>query len=426
MRLYYSQIKVKNAKLIQQEGPMIIIANHPNTLVDAWLVGNVCKQPIYYMAKGTFFNSKLKMWFLKSLNLVPINRATEAKTKGVNNTASFEECYKILEQGKTLVIFPEGNSFMERQLRELKSGTARIALEVERRNGGNLGLKVLPMGLIYLQANKFRSSILVNVGEPIAVTNHLEAYEENPIVGSKRLTADFRKHLENVLITTQSKEQEELIDDLAEALSSRYRKESSDGIDKDIDLLKKVRDRVEEISLVEPWKIEEIQNLMINIRWRLSKLKIQADFLDRRFRSVMFIRQLLTSVFFILIGFPVFLFGLFHNIIPFKITDFLLPKIVKHVEYYAPVAILLGLVLYPLNYLLLLWSANQFFDLSTWMDWVYFFLMPISGMYAYYFARYLSHISYKWNYIFLVMNEKDAILELKNLRKQLFELVFKD
>lgn len=426
MRLYYSQIKVKNAKLIQQEGPMIIIANHPNTLVDAWLVGNVCKQPIYYMAKGTFFNNKLKMWFLRSLNLVPINRATEAKTKGVSNTASFEECYKILEQGKTLVIFPEGNSFMERQLRDLKSGTARIALEVERRNGGKLGLKVLPMGLIYLQANKFRSSILVNVGEPITVTKHLETYEENPTLGAKRLTTDFRKHLENVLITTQSKEQEELIDDLAEALSSRYRKESTDGIDKDIDLLKKVRDRVEEISLVEPWKIEEIQNLMINIRWRLSKLNIQADFLDRRFRSSMFVRQLLTSLFFILIGFPFFLFGLIHNIIPFKVTDFLLPKIVKDIEYYAPVAILLGLALYPLNYVMFLWIANYFFDLAPWLDWVYFLFLPISGMYAYYFARYLSHISYKWNYIFLFMNQRDAIVDLQKLRKQLFALVFND
>jgi hypothetical protein len=36
---------------------------------------------------------------------------------------------------------------MERQLRELKSGTARIALEVEQRNAGKLNLKVVPIGI---------------------------------------------------------------------------------------------------------------------------------------------------------------------------------------------------------------------------------------------------------------------------------------
>jgi 1-acyl-sn-glycerol-3-phosphate acyltransferase len=52
----------------------------------------------------------------------------------VSNQDSFDACYRVLEEGKTLVIFPEGTSFLERHLRELKSGTARIGLEVEKRN----------------------------------------------------------------------------------------------------------------------------------------------------------------------------------------------------------------------------------------------------------------------------------------------------
>src|SRR5690606_4927041 len=135
-------------------------------------------------------------------------------TKGVSNEASFEECFKVLEQGKTLVIYPEGNSFMERQLRELKSGSARIALEAERRNNGKLNLKVVPMGLIYLQAEKFRSSILVNVGEGKGVTHHLEEFKTNTTIAAKKLTEEFRVQLEKVLVTTQSKEQESLIEEL--------------------------------------------------------------------------------------------------------------------------------------------------------------------------------------------------------------------
>lgn len=423
MRLYYSEIKVKNRDFLEHDGPMIIIANHPNTMVDAWLIGNICKQPIYFMAKGTFFNNKLKVWFLRSLNLVPINRATEEKTKGVSNDQSFEECYKILEQGKTLVIYPEGNSFMERQLRQLKSGTARIALEAEHRNAGKLNLKVVPMGLVYLEAEKFKSSILVNVGEGKSVTRHLPEFETNQSSASKKLTEEFRIQLERVLVTTQSKEQEILIESLTDAIQSRYRGEKS-GVEAQVELLKNVRDRVELFNLMEPWKIEEIQAMMNNIRWRVEKLRIKTDFLDRKFRSVMFARQIAFSVVGLIIGFPLFIFGFIHNILPYKLTDKLMPVLVKNIEYYAPVAILIGLVLYPLNYVGFIFLTKYWIDFSWWQNLIYFALMPISGMFAHAFARYLKHISYKWNYLFLVMNERDALVELKNQRQKLFDLLF--
>lgn len=423
MRLYYSEVKVKNRHLLEHDGPMIIIANHPNTLVDAWLLGNVCKQPIYFMTKGTFFNNPVKMWFLRSLNLVPINRATEAKTRGVSNEASFEECYKLLESGKALVIFPEGNSFMERQLRQLKSGTARIALEAERRNGGKLNLKVVPVGLIYLQAEKFRSSILVNVGEGGGVTHHLAEFEQSNAPAAKKLTDEFRQQLEKVLVTTQSKDQEMLIHELTEALSSRYRGTES-GVEKEVDLLKNVRDRIELLHLIEPWKIEEIQLLLRNINWRVEKLKIKADFLDRKFRSAMFIRQMISSILVLIIGFPIFIFGFIHNVLPYKITDLVMPRLVKNVEYYAPVAILFGLILYPLNYFGFLVLVGHLLDPPLWVKFLYFFSMPVSGMYAFYFARYFGHISFKLNYIFLVMSQRGALIELQAKRKRLFELIF--
>ena len=39
IRLFYRQIRVKNRMHIDTKGPKIIIANHPNTLMDAWMIG---------------------------------------------------------------------------------------------------------------------------------------------------------------------------------------------------------------------------------------------------------------------------------------------------------------------------------------------------------------------------------------------------
>lgn len=420
IRLYYREIKVKNREYLENDGPMIIIANHPNTLMDAWIIGQICKQPIYFLAKGTFFNTRLKRAILNSLNMIPINRTVDKKTDGVNNDSSFEACYKVLESGKTLVIFPEGNSQLERQLRQLKTGTARIALEVENRNEGKLKLKVVPMGLFYSKAEKFRSSVLINIEQGLFVTDYLDEYRQNNSAAAKKLTAKFRTHLERVLVTTESVEQEKLLDDIFEIIKNL--KEVKD-VEDNVSLLKKLKDRIEEIQLIQPYLMDEIQNLVNSIHWQTNKLQIKTEFVNKRFRSNRYLSQLVISIIFILLGLPLFLFGVIHSIVPFKLTALLMPKLIKNVEYYAPIAVLIGLILYPLNYVLLLSLATDLFDLNTLGKTLYFIAMPVSGMFAYHFSQYLSTTAYKWKYIFLVFNEKAALKELRNLQGRLNKLI---
>ena len=424
IRFYYKEVKILNSKSLSHDGPLIIIANHPNTLMDAMMIGFVSKRPIYFMAKATLFNSKFKLWLLQSLNMIPINRQGEKSIKGVSYQGSFDACYKILESGKTLVVFPEGTSFQERHLRELKSGTARIALEVEKRSRGKLNLRVVPLGLNYLKAEKFRSSVLVNVGPQIPVAEYLEEYEKNGGKAAKKLTEKFRVNLEHVLVNSDSKEQEILVDELSELLSSKYIKSIEKGVEGDISFLKEIRNRVEEIHLTQPWKIIEIQLLIQNVKWRLSKVDIRADFLDRRFRSLMFFRQILFSIFFLIIGLPVFIYGFVHCIIQYKLTDFLVPKITKDIEYFAPISVLLGLIFYPIFFFSFLLIATPIFDFTWLGKFLYFLSMPLSGLFANSFYRYLRHISFKWKYIFLMINDKKAMIELQEKRNELRSIIF--
>ena len=421
IRLYYKEIKVKNRQFLDHDGPIIIIANHPNTLMDAWMVGQICKQPIHFMAKGTFFNSRFKRWILGSLNMIPINRSVDEKIDGVNNTDSFESCYKVLEAGKILVIFPEGNSMMERQLRVLKTGTARIALEVEKRNSGKLNLKVIPMGLFYSKAEKFRSSVLITIEQGLFVNDYLEEYNANTSLAARKLTDKFRIHLERVIVTTESSEQEKLLEDILGIMRNSWKQHN---IENNAVHFQEIKERIEEIQLLQPYLLDEIQNLVNTIIWQTAKLEIKTDFLDKRFRSQPYLSQLFLSIVFFLLGLPLYVFGFINNIIPFKLTELLMTKLVKNKEYYAPVAVLLGLVLYPLNYSFFLWTGCQLFDLNTIGQIIYFSAMPLTGMFTYHFGLFMTNTAYKWNYIFLVMNEKEAVKELQGLQKRLAKIIF--
>jgi len=415
IRIYYKKIRMIGKEHLPDKGPLVIIANHPNTLMDAWVVGYACKQPIYFMAKGSFFNSKFRLWLLRKLNMIPINRAGEGKAIGVENNQSFEECYQLLEQGKTIVIFPEGSSYKERILRKLKTGAARIALETEKRNNGQLGVKVVPMGLNYSRPERFRSSILISVGEAIDARDYLDAYKEDFITTSRSLTDIFRIKLENVLVTTEDKQQDFLLDEVRDILTSKYITKDKD----EFDFMRKIRDSLYSVSIDEPDKLNEIRQLVQEIKWKSDQLAIKIDFLDRRFRSVMFFRQLVFSVFALLIATPIFFYGLLHNIVQFKFTDKVIPLITKEVEYYAPLAVLLGIFLYPLSYFGFVVLLHQFVHMPWWAKIVYFVSMPIAGILAYYFHKYYTHIAFKWRYLFLMFDQKSAVLALKEKKNEL-------
>lgn len=426
IRLYYGEIRVKNKQNLPQDGPLIVILNHPNTLMDAWVVGMICKQPIYYMAKATLFDSKFKLKLLRGLNMIPINRQGEGKIKGVDNDDSLSECYKVLSEGKTLLIFPEGTSYKERVLRKLKTGTARIALETERRNEGKLGLKVVAIGLNYSAQEKFRSNILIDIDKPRGVTDYLEEYKEDSISASRKLTAQFRTRLENVLLTTETTEEEELVESIYKVINSKYvkAKDRKKGVQGEVTQMKEIKNRIDEIKILQPWIIEEIKIKIKSINWKLEKMHIRADFLDRKFRSAMFFRQLFSSVIFILIALPIAFFGIIHNIIQYLLSDWIIPKLSTDVEYYAPLAVLLGLIIYPLSYTGFLLLGHYLLDLRFFGLMIYLFLMPLTGLFAYWFFKYLRHISYKWQYMLLMVDRKDTVNDLQQEKARLKKLIF--
>ena len=425
MQLYYREINIRNRGVLDIPGPKIIIANHPNTLMDAWMVGFACKQRIYYMAKSTFFSSPLKRWFLESLGMVPVNRASDVAVKGVSNADSFEACYKILSQGKTLVIFPEGTSFQERHLRQLKSGAARIALEAEKRYDKGLGVKIVPIGLIYSRAEKFRSSVMINIGEGIPVTNLVDEYCQNGITTARKLTEIFRINMERLLVNSSNKEQELLVDDIVAILSSNYEKgEKVTGVEEEVEQIRKVNNEINAILLTQPWKITEIENLVFQIKWKIQQFDIRPDFLDRRYRPWMFIRQLILSSLMIIIGLPIFLFGIIHNYAQYKLIDKIILAILKDIEYYAPVAILFSLIFYPIVFFGFAYGIHSLIPLSDLEFWLYLTSMPITGMFAYYFSAYVKHISFKLKFMLLMEEDRIKLIELKNQREQLRKLIF--
>lgn len=424
IRLFYRQVRVIGREHLEVRGPKIILSNHPNTLMDAWMIGHICNERIYYMAKGTFFNTRFKRWLLNGLGMIPVNRQSDRKTKGVSNEDSFEACYRLLEEGKTLVIFPEGTSYQERLLRKLKSGSARIALQAEERNDKQLDVKIIPVGLNYTEPEKFRSSVLAKIGTPLDPSPFVDIFKKDSFKAARQLTEEIRVAMTRLLVDSELKEEEVLVEDIVDLLASEYVKRPEKGVERDVQQMREVFSQMNAIRVAQPWKIEEIKLLVESLKIRIDQLDIKSDFLDRKYRTAVFVRQLISSFLVLLIGFPLLVFGMLHNYLQYKVIDVVVVRFVKDVEYYAPVSILLSFVLYPLVYAGFLWGLTSFLGISFWWKLAYFASMPLSGLFAYYYVKYFRHVSFKRKYVFLMRKRKNDIETLKQERESLRKLLF--
>lgn len=425
IRHYYREIKVVNQHLLDKEtGALIIIANHPNTLMDAWMVGFANRRRVHFMAKATFFNSPFKRKLLGALGMIPINRKSDGAVSGVNNKDSFEACYQLLEKGEILVVFPEGTSFLERKLREIKTGTSRIALEVERRNQGKLGLKVVPIGLNYISADSYRGKVLVQVGRAIELDDLWKEYEINQGNAAKLLTERFRVELSRVFVNMDDSAREDLVEQLRTLFVTKYTDRAD--VAGEMDFMKSVQARLEQYSLTTPWKLEEIQTETSNVFASLQFLGIKPDFLDRPYRPVLFLRQFIQSWLFVIVTVPVFLIGFIHHVLPYWLIGWIVPKMTKEVEYHAPLSILLGLVLYPLNYVGFGLVAHFCIHLSWLETFIYLAVLPLFGTFAHFYMRYMHHLNSKQRFGRFARRRSAILQNLREQREQLKDLIFRD
>ncbi|KAK2765222.1 hypothetical protein FQN54_008921 [Arachnomyces sp. PD_36] len=94
----------------------------------------------------------------------------------IDQKEMFEQVFEGLSAGGCIGIFPEGGSHDRSDLLPLKAGAAMMALGALSRDP-DCGLSIVPCGMNYFHAHKFRSRAVIEFGEPIKVhPDQVDAY----------------------------------------------------------------------------------------------------------------------------------------------------------------------------------------------------------------------------------------------------------
>ncbi len=212
LRIFFRQFQIEGGeKLRKAKGPLILAANHPNTFMDPLIVATLVRQRVAFIANGSIFNRFTRPIF-KYFHVIPVYRKKDTSDVPLSpaelNKKTFQRCYDYLEANGTILIFPEGTSEIERRLREIKTGTARIALGAEADNEFQLGIQILPIGLNYSDPTHFRTEVFVNVGQPILLTDFKEKYNPDSFEAVETLTQLIEQRLAETVIVTEDDEED--------------------------------------------------------------------------------------------------------------------------------------------------------------------------------------------------------------------------
>jgi 1-acyl-sn-glycerol-3-phosphate acyltransferase len=119
MRLYF-RLEARGTEHVPRSGALLIVSNHSSVL-DPPFIGGASPRQLSFLAKAELFDIPLFGWFIRAVNARPVRREG-------SDARALKTALRVLEEGKALLVFPEGTRGPEGRLREAKSGAGMLAV----------------------------------------------------------------------------------------------------------------------------------------------------------------------------------------------------------------------------------------------------------------------------------------------------------
>lgn len=174
------RLRFQGKKNIPKKEQVIYASNH-RTNADPPLVGCGARGKFAFMAKEELFQkNRFFAWLIRSLGAFPVSR-------GKGDTAVLDTAVERLENGRSLMIFPEGTRSKDGKVHRGHSGAAVISVRS--------GKAIVPVGVVFGEKLKFRTRVTVKYGEPIFPGDYVDDLE-NP--NPRQLVKLKNKYMEEI------------------------------------------------------------------------------------------------------------------------------------------------------------------------------------------------------------------------------------
>lgn len=381
VRFYYPRIEVTGGELIPREGPVLLAANHPNSLIDPVMLGIAARRPVRLMAKATLFSTPVFGSLLRALGMVPAYRGSDDAKQVSKNLESLAAAGRQVAAGGAMGIFPEGKSHDATQLALVRSGAARLAMQAAA--AGARGLKVVPVGLNYERKERFRSAVWIKVGRPIAVDAWLRMHGGDEHLAMRTMTQELSARLKRCVVHLDNPAWENLLDEVeallpvaegpAQALARLHQR-------------KRVADAINHAHKADSTRAEAAAQRVHAYAKTLEKAGMTVDAFLLQRRGWRLAAGVIWGAVKLLVGGGVGLIGLLHHAVPYGLVRLIAGRLPVAGRMVVALSRLgLSLPIYAIWYAFVWWRMSLYF--VPWVAWAWMAAMPWAGLVALALAR---------------------------------------
>ena len=328
LRVFYKHIEMVGLDRIPN-APVIFAVNHPNSLLDPLFVLCFAPRRISFLGKAPLFHWPVIGWFARAIDSIPVYRRQD-NTPGTN-VETFRRAREILRGGGSIAIFPEGTTHSDPQLRELKTGAARIAFGARLEE-----LYVVPAGIYYTAKHVFRSEALVVYGDAIRVPPADEDQRDEV----EALTATIDEGLDAVTLQADSHAALELIARAEEIFTADERLPLAE----ELELKRQFVDGYRYLTTNDPARLERLASAITQLAAELRRAGLAPHELQPRIEMKRVIR--------IVILLPLALIGTIINYPAYRLAGFLAKRISRgEDELLATIKVISSFALFPLTWI---------------------------------------------------------------------------
>jgi 1-acyl-sn-glycerol-3-phosphate acyltransferase len=336
------------AGAIPATGPVLLVANHPNALLDPVVVQQAALSSagrrVRMLAKAPLFTMPGVSLLVKGMDCLPVYRSKDgADTKA--NAATFAAVTDALKAGACVLIFPEGISHDEPAVQPLKTGAARMAFDAVE--NGAKALVVVPVGLSYADKLRFRSTAAVEIGAAIVVEGFVAGSDDDAAERDavRALTARIDEGLRQVTVNLESWEDLPLL----EAIDAIWRQDDPERSRR----LKNLAAGTALLRQTDPARFDELRARLSDWLSRLQRFGLRPHdvaegAVQARRDPVKLLQFLLRNFAAAMFAFPFALFGAAFWFVPFWAVHGVWKLSKAEADTGASVKVLAGLVFFPL------------------------------------------------------------------------------
>jgi 1-acyl-sn-glycerol-3-phosphate acyltransferase len=162
LSIFCPKVNIVNPHHLNSEGPLLIVANHPNSFLDAVVIGAFYQRKIHFLARGDVFQNPLFGYLLRSIGMIPVFRAREGKEHLHRNSHTFQESVDLIKEGGAVLIFIEGICLNTHEIQPFKKGASRI---LETLHAIDTFPNVHVIGIAYNSFRGIGKSVNINITE---------------------------------------------------------------------------------------------------------------------------------------------------------------------------------------------------------------------------------------------------------------------